>query len=710
MLFFCAPWRGPLRAVPGSALLFISGTPASVLRRESDQLEQGLKGSREASQSAAPALSPSVPDARSDDGLQTTSDYQLLHLAGRGAYGSVWVARDRTGILLALKIIEPAHLPGADHGEREERALALVRQRVPHYPHLVSISHVSRQEGRLLYAMELADPAAGSPPPDQDGYQADTLARRVAASGRLPLPDAIRVALSLLSALEALHDAGLVHRDVKPGNVIFVGGAPKLADIGLATAVETHMSLAGTAGYVPLDGSTGPDADLYALGKLLYQLVTGCEPADFPAVPAPLLTGPERKAFRRLNRVLLRACAPTRAERYGSAAELRAALEAVQAPRRGRLSTTMWASALFVLAVVGLWSGRHWISPRMDEPPLHSDQPAVDQPPSPSLSAAAAPPLAVDFVRTVAALQPHDQVRAVADELNRRNPSFDGVLKPVVRDGKNVAVSLSSLHVTDLSPLRALPDLESLDCSSPTDHQWGPLADLSPLRGMKLTRLRFAWNRVTDLSPLAGMPLEVFDCSGNSIESLEPLRDLPLHTLLCHINQIKDLSPLADLPLTTLNCGANPVEDWTPLARLPLRQLFINYSSFHDFSVLKAGRLEFVRCEHSRVADLGPLAGMPLVYLDCGDCKVASLEPLRKTPLRFLGIRQTEVTDLSPLAGLRLEEVGLTGSKVRDLTPLRGMPIRFIELDFDPQRDGPVLRSLPRLRLVNRRPVADLLR
>lgn len=558
--------------------------------------------------------------------------------------------------------------------------------------------------------MELADPAAGSPPPDQDGYQADTLARRIAASGRLPLPDAIRVTLSLLSALESLHAAGLVHRDVKPGNVIFVDGVPKLADVGLATVVETQMSLAGTPGFLPLDGSTGPDADLYALGKLLYQTVTGCEPADFPAIPAPLLAGPEAKAFRRLNRVLLRVCAPTRAERFRSAAELRAALESVQSPRHGRFATAVWASASMVLVVVGLWCGRYWISPRMGEPLLQADQPAVDGPLSPSVPTTAAPPLDDEFILTVARLQPHDQVRAVADELKRRNPGFDGVLKPVVRDSKNVGLTLSSLHVADLSPLRALPDLETLDCSSPTDHQWGPLTDLSPLREMKLTRLRFAWNRVTDLSPLAGMPLEVLDCSGNSIVSLEPLRGLPLRTLLCHINQIRDLSPLADLPLTTLNCGANPVEDWTPLARLPLKELFVNYTSFQDFSVLKTAKLETVRCEHTGVTNLGPLANMPLVYLDCGDCKVTSLEPLRKTPLRFLGVRGTEVCDLSPLAGLRLETIGLTGSKVKDLTSLKGMPIRLIDLDFDLQRDGPVLRSLPNLRLINRRPKAEMLR
>src|SRR6185437_9207930 len=136
--------------------------------------------------------------------------------------------------------------------------------------------------------------------------------------------------------------AHLVHRDVKPHNVIFVAGIPKLADIGLTAVARTSLSVAGTPGYLPLDGSTGPDADLYALGKLLYQSVTGLEPADFPTIPAPLLIGPEAKLIRRLNPVLLRACASTRMNRFRDAAAMRAALQQVLSPRS--FSLRKWAT------------------------------------------------------------------------------------------------------------------------------------------------------------------------------------------------------------------------------------------------------------------------------------------------------------------------------------------------------------------------------
>jgi formylglycine-generating enzyme required for sulfatase activity len=302
-----------------------------------------VAGQRLLSQSPADGGPPSLPD------------YELLHLAGRGAFGSVWVARDRSGLLLGVKILEPMRFAEPDCGQREERALALVRQRLPHHPHLVSIFHVSRVAGRLLYAMELADPAAAAAPADQPGYRPDTLADRIARGARMPVARAVALALDLLSALEALHDAGLVHRDVKPHNVIFVGGVPKIADIGLAAIVQSQMSLAGTAGYVPLDGSTGPDADLYALGKLLYQTVTGLEPADFPSVPASLLTASEKRSLRRLNRFLLRACAPAKKDRFRSAKEMRPALEAVLRPRRRRRRVVVGMAVAVLLGAMSWW-------------------------------------------------------------------------------------------------------------------------------------------------------------------------------------------------------------------------------------------------------------------------------------------------------------------------------------------------------------------
>jgi len=72
-----------------------------------------------------------------------------------------------------------------------------------------------------------------------------------------------------------MHSAGLVHRDIKPSNIIFVNGKPKLADIGLVVSLGDARSFVGTEGYVPPEGPGTIHADIYSLGKVLYEISTG---------------------------------------------------------------------------------------------------------------------------------------------------------------------------------------------------------------------------------------------------------------------------------------------------------------------------------------------------------------------------------------------------------------------------------------------------
>src|SRR5213594_4185048 len=126
-------------------------------------------------------------------------------------------------------------------------------------------------------------------------YVPRTLKYDLRTRGALPVVECIQIALSLTCALEHLHGHGLIHRDVKPSNIIFVKGVPKLADIGLVTDVEATRSFVGTEGFIPPEGPGTVQADLYSLGKVLYEMSMGRSRFDFPALPEAWEQIPEQQ-------------------------------------------------------------------------------------------------------------------------------------------------------------------------------------------------------------------------------------------------------------------------------------------------------------------------------------------------------------------------------------------------------------------------------
>jgi serine/threonine protein kinase len=127
----------------------------------------------------------------------------------------------------------------------------------------------------------------------------------------------------------------LTHRDIKPQNIIFVNGEPKLADLGLIAEIrppEQKRTFVGTPGYMPpppeLPGT--PQADIYALGIVLYVLSTGRGTAFFPEVSTTLAGDAESVGFFALNTIILKACQPDPAQRYASALEMHRALQQAQ--------------------------------------------------------------------------------------------------------------------------------------------------------------------------------------------------------------------------------------------------------------------------------------------------------------------------------------------------------------------------------------------
>ncbi|MCX6901105.1 MAG: SUMF1/EgtB/PvdO family nonheme iron enzyme [Verrucomicrobia bacterium] len=184
------------------------------------------------------------------------------------------------------------------------------------------------------------------------------------------------------------------------------------------------------------------------------------------------------------------------------------------------------------------------------------------------------------FLAAVAALDPEDQVSRVMDKLLLLNPKFDGKQSHKIENGKVTELTFSAAEVSDISPLKALPHLQSLTIGGTAQKR--TLSDLSPLKGLKLTKLAIHSTAVSDLTPLAGMPLASLQISNTRVSDLLPLRGAPLTWLSCVDAPVKDLAPLAGAPLATLWCGGSQVTDFSPLKAVPLKELSCDFQPERD--------------------------------------------------------------------------------------------------------------------------------
>lgn len=295
-------------------------------------------------------------------------DFALIRLIGAGSYGDVWLARSVTGAFRAVKVVYRNRFESDRAFEREFRGIQACEPISRAHPNLVQLLHVGRNSiaGFYFYVMELADDISGEALTDPDTYTPRTV-RTVLRTTKPGLPEAAAIVEQLSGGLAHLHKHALVHRDIKPSNIIFVGGVPKLGDIGLVAPSREAMSFVGTEGYVPPEGMGRPQADVYSLGKVLYELATGMDRLDFPALSPDATAPPDRDGapFGRLNTIILRACAPDLRRRFPSADALKDALRGFSRstahpgpPPIGRGTTWMLRAAVVALmgvVLVVLW-------------------------------------------------------------------------------------------------------------------------------------------------------------------------------------------------------------------------------------------------------------------------------------------------------------------------------------------------------------------
>ncbi len=273
--------------------------------------------------------------------------YEIGDEVGSGGMSTVYRARDlRHDREVALKVLrhELASALGADRFLREIRIAAQLQ-----HPHILPLYDSGEAAGLLFYVMPLV--------------KGESLRERIARDGALAVPEAVRILRDVIDALAHAHEQGVVHRDIKPDNVMLSGRHAMVTDFGVAKAVSssadgTKMTTVGVAlgtpAYMaPEQAMAEPDvdqrADVYATGVLAYEMLTGAPPfrgqSAQQVLSAQVLEPPvpidERRAGlpSELAQVVMRCLAKERAERWSGAQEILPRLEVLATPSGGMTPT-----------------------------------------------------------------------------------------------------------------------------------------------------------------------------------------------------------------------------------------------------------------------------------------------------------------------------------------------------------------------------------
>lgn len=266
--------------------------------------------------------------------LEQLGKYKIIKTQGEGGFGVVYKAEDNIGLIVALKVLHP-HIAAdemlAAYFKREAKALA----RLSH-PNIVSIFGYDEIGDVSFIAMQF--------------IEGTTLGDSIAAGERLPLTQVLSIFRQALLALQHAHSKGVVHRDVKPANIMLTGdGTVKIADFGIARLSDTEKLTktgtgAGSLLYMSPEQIKGKDidhrSDLYSLGVSLYQVLTGTTPfsgdSDYDIMSKQLNDPPPPLRQLRpdlpvsLENLILKSMSKSKDDRYQSADEMASELTRIQ--------------------------------------------------------------------------------------------------------------------------------------------------------------------------------------------------------------------------------------------------------------------------------------------------------------------------------------------------------------------------------------------
>ena len=269
---------------------------------------------------------------------QTLGPYTLERLLGQGGYAFVFAARQADGTPVAIKVLKPRYA-GDPQFESRFRNESETAAKLEH-PNIIRIRSVAKTKDHVYFAMDLC---------------ADSLGARIAREGPQAEVAILRLARDIIAALQFAHTRGVIHRDLKPDNVLIRSdGGAVLTDFGIARAVSGYTASTGvnmtigTPHYLSPEQAQGrpldPRVDFYALGVTLYKAATGEVPfssTDWFELarmhvedPPPSLRKKRPELSKRFERVVLKCLAKHPDDRYANAAELLADLDDVEHTRR----------------------------------------------------------------------------------------------------------------------------------------------------------------------------------------------------------------------------------------------------------------------------------------------------------------------------------------------------------------------------------------
>jgi eukaryotic-like serine/threonine-protein kinase len=306
--------------------------------------------------------------------------YRIIRKLGSGGMANVYLAEDEElGRRVAIKILNDRHASDDQFVERFRRE-AKNAAGLSH-PNIVSIYDRGEAEGTYYIAMEY--------------LEGRSLKERIVADGPLPIRDAIEVTRQILRAIGFAHRRGIVHRDIKPHNVLLVQDGPgderfKVTDFGISRTTASQMteagSIVGTAQYLSPEQARGAPvdqrSDVYSVGIVLYELLTGKLPftgetpleiamkhlSEVPKPPSEL----REEVSPDLDMIVLRALAKDPADRFESAEEMEKELARVAGgagvtSETAEAATAVLAGAGLVEAAPTMISRRPVVAPRTDE-------------------------------------------------------------------------------------------------------------------------------------------------------------------------------------------------------------------------------------------------------------------------------------------------------------------------------------------------------